>query len=445
MSEFPFLPLHPLCTLFPAMDGETFAAFLQDIADNGLREPIVTLDGQVLDGRNRQAACAELGLVPDGMVTEYDGVDALAFVLSKNLARRHLSESQRAAIAAQLVNWEKGVNQHTSGPANLQTRQAARALSISERAVAACRSIRKHGAPALFDAIRDGRVTVHTADALKTLPDPDVQRLLKAGDRAVLETAKALRTEKMAASRAGRLSLMAAISAKGLERARPGALPAKAFAVGYADVPWEQANVWDHETGNDRAYPYPTLPLDEIKALCAGDASPFTDDAVLFFWRTGNRQRPALEVVEAWGFEVVTEIMWNKVHRGTGRWVIDCHEVLMICKRGDPPCPLPGTQPLSVYTEPKTEHSAKPHRFREIIDTMFPSLPKLELFGRGVAPDGWTFWGFEAEGEGEGGRTEAAGDNSPAAGRKPDRAPAPVRRPGRSAAVRDGDSVRPRP
>lgn len=43
------------------MDKETFKAFVQDIADSGLRDPIITLEGQVLDGRNRQAACAELG------------------------------------------------------------------------------------------------------------------------------------------------------------------------------------------------------------------------------------------------------------------------------------------------------------------------------------------------------------------------------------------------
>jgi N6-adenosine-specific RNA methylase IME4 len=396
VKGYPLLPLHPLCTLFPPMDAETFKAFVQDVADNGLREPIVTLDGQVLDGRNRQAACAELGLVAD--LVEYDGDDPLAFVLSKNLARRHLSESQRAMVAAQLVNWEKGVNQHSAGSANLQTRQAARALSISERAVAAARAIRRDGAASLIDAIRDGRVTVHAGDALKSLPDADVQRLLKAGDRAVLDTAKALRTEKMRGSRENRLSLMSAISAKGIERAAPGSMPKRAFGVVYADVPWQQLGDWSEETGKDKAYPYPTMPLDEICALCAGDASPALDDAVLFFWRTANRGPHALKVIEAWGFEFVTEMMWDKVDRGTGRWVIDQHEVLVIAKRGNVPCPLPGEQFLSVHREKKTGHSAKPEHFRHVIDTLFPGLPKLELFGRGDAPDGWTFWGFEAGG-----------------------------------------------
>jgi N6-adenosine-specific RNA methylase IME4 len=402
-GEFPALPLHPLCTLFPPMDGETFAAFVQDIADNGLREPVVTLGGHVLDGRNRQAALAELGLDPEGMYVEFDGDDPLAFVLSKNLSRRHLSVSQRAAIAAQLVSWERGMNQHTAktdgGSANLQTRQAARALSISERAVAAMRAIRREGAASLVDAIRDGHVTLHQGDALKQLPDPEVRRILKAGDRAVMETAKALRTEKRKASRENRLSLMSAISERGLEHAAPGTLPKRAFGVIYADVPWEQLGDWSDETGKDRAYPYPTMPLEDIKALCAGDESPALDDAVLYFWRTANRMRPALEVIEAWGFEAITEIVWDKKDIGMGRWVRDRHEVLVIAKRGAPPCPLPGTQIDSVQTEKKGGHSAKPDFARAMIDAQFPGLPKLELFGRGCPPQGWTFWGFEAAGE----------------------------------------------
>jgi N6-adenosine-specific RNA methylase IME4 len=307
-------------------------------------------------------------------------------------------------VAAQLVTWEKGMNQHTAskgdgqgeGSANLQTRQAARALSISERAVAAMRAIRREGSASLVDAIRDGRVNLHQGEALKMLPDTEVQRLLKAGDRAVMETAKALRTEKMKAARENRLSLMSAISAKGIERAAPGTLPKRAFGVIYADVPWEQLGDWSDETGKDRAYPYPTMPLDDIKALCAGDESPALDDAVLYFWRTANRLRPALEVIEAWGFEAITEIVWDKVDIGMGRWVRDRHEVLVIAKRGAPPCPLPGTQIDSVQTEKKTWHSAKPDFARAMIDVQFPGVAKLELFGRGDAPDGWTFWGFEA-------------------------------------------------
>lgn len=397
-----YLPLHPLAELFPPIQGADFDALVDDIAAQGQREPIVTLDGHVLDGRNRQAACERLGLVPD--YAPYEGDDPLGFVLSCNLHRRHLTESQRAMVAASLVTIERGMNQHTmkrgaEGSANLQTREAARRLSISERAVAAARAIRKAGSPALIDAIRDGHVSVHAGEALKELPDPEVQRLLKAGDRAVLDAAKHLRTERMAKARASRVSLLAAIAERGGGKAGEGGLEGRRFPVWYADPPWEQTGDWSDETGKDRAYPYPTLPLDDICRLTGEiTAKHATDAAVLFLWRTANRAPEGLRVMEAMGFSFVTEMVWDKVSPGTGRWVRDRHEVLMIGKRGDFPCFLPGTQPPSLHAEPKGRHSAKPAHFRDMIGALFPDLPKIELFARGDAPDGWTFHGFEAGG-----------------------------------------------
>lgn len=190
-SLYPALPLHPLCTLFPPMDRETFAAFVQDVADNGLRDPIVTLGGHVLDGRNRQAACAELGLVAD--LVEYDGDDPLAFVLSKNLARRHLDASQRAMVAARLVTWQKGMNQHSATPANLPVSKASRIMNVSERAVASARAIREYGSQALIDAISGGSISVHAGEARVDMEDRDVRLLIAAGERAVLKQAKILR------------------------------------------------------------------------------------------------------------------------------------------------------------------------------------------------------------------------------------------------------------
>jgi len=174
------------------------------------------------------------------------------------------------------------------------------------------------------------------------------------------------------------------------------ALPRAAFAVLYADVPWPQLDVWSEETGNDRAYPYPTMELDAIKALCAGENSPATKDAVLFFWTTANRLDVAVDVIRAWGFCFKASMVWDKVHQGTGRWVRDRHEVLMIATRGDIPAPLPGTQPQSLFAEPKGAHSAKPDCVRQMINTQFPGLTKLELFARGPA-EGWSVWGNEAE------------------------------------------------
>lgn len=99
------LELHPLCTLFPRMSDVDFSALKEDIRANGQDEPITLHDGMILDGGHRYRACIEVGLEPK--VVKYNGLDPVAYVLTKNLLRRHLSTGQRAAIVALAADWGK--------------------------------------------------------------------------------------------------------------------------------------------------------------------------------------------------------------------------------------------------------------------------------------------------------------------------------------------------
>jgi len=97
--------LHPLCTLFPRVDGAEFDALVADVKANGLRQPIVLHDGMILDGGNRYRACVEAGVKPS--FVKFDGDNLVSFVLSANLHRRHLSTGQQAAIVASAQDWAK--------------------------------------------------------------------------------------------------------------------------------------------------------------------------------------------------------------------------------------------------------------------------------------------------------------------------------------------------
>lgn len=97
--------LHPLCTLFPRLAGAEFESLKADIAKNGLRQPIVLLDGMILDGGNRYRACLETGVEP--AFSEFDAGNVATFVLSANLHRRHLTPGQQAAIVASVQSWSE--------------------------------------------------------------------------------------------------------------------------------------------------------------------------------------------------------------------------------------------------------------------------------------------------------------------------------------------------
>ena len=71
------------------------------------------------------------------------------------------------------------------------------------------------------------------------------------------------------------------------------------------------------------------------------------------------------------------------------------HEHLLIATRGEIPAPEPSTRQRSVYAEAYSGHSRKPEYFSRMIEAMYPTLPKIELFSRGQRP-GWAMWGNQS-------------------------------------------------
>src|SRR5262249_9146575 len=91
---------HPYADLFPMMTADELDALAADIQANGLRQPIVLYQKQVLDGRNRLLACSRVGVEPTYVEHEGDDDSALALVISLNVQRRDLTPGQRAIVAA---------------------------------------------------------------------------------------------------------------------------------------------------------------------------------------------------------------------------------------------------------------------------------------------------------------------------------------------------------
>jgi hypothetical protein len=90
--------------LFPLMEAAEFDALVADIRQNGLRQPIAIYEDQILDGRKCERACRTLGIQP-GYRPGPSGnhAEALAYVISANSHRRHLTATQRRDLIAKLV------------------------------------------------------------------------------------------------------------------------------------------------------------------------------------------------------------------------------------------------------------------------------------------------------------------------------------------------------
>jgi ParB-like chromosome segregation protein Spo0J len=97
------LECHPLAKIFPLTIGDEFKDLAADIKKNGLHEPITTYQGKILDGRNRYRACFNAKVEPRFETFAGDDAAAAAFVISKNICRRHLTAKRRRELIAKLI------------------------------------------------------------------------------------------------------------------------------------------------------------------------------------------------------------------------------------------------------------------------------------------------------------------------------------------------------
>jgi hypothetical protein len=168
--------VHPAAAVWPMMTDDELDALAQDIAESGLLHPIVlTPDGQLLDGRNRLAAC-ELARVKPTFTT-YDD-DPAAYVLSANEYRRHMTKGQRAMAAwMTAATRPEGVNNsHLARTVDVDRAQVVWARTVAEHTPAAVPNVISGATPlkAAYDAAVKARNAADSeASRLTNLP-PDL-------------------------------------------------------------------------------------------------------------------------------------------------------------------------------------------------------------------------------------------------------------------------------
>jgi N6-adenosine-specific RNA methylase IME4 len=352
--------------LLPPLPAAELRALVEDVRVRGIAVPLeVTAVGIVVDGHLRLRAARELGLeaVPVRVV---DPADPFEHMLALALLRRHLSVSQKAALAVERADYLADRDRATERKrANLKNQagrvdvadlphrgrtrdQAAKWAGISARTIQKAATV-KTADPALFEQIKAGRVKA---------------------DQAARRVHQAARDANLP---------------------KTSVLPRGVFDVIYADPPWRLPGKADSSRAVENHYP--TMPLNEICALKV----PAAKDALLYLWSVPTMPAAGLQVMEAWGFEFVDQAVWVKNQFGQGQYVRHQHELLLIGRRGSFPPPPTNRRFASVITAPRGRHSEKPALVYELLEQAHPRARKLELFAR-QARKGWQAWGNQAPG-----------------------------------------------
>ncbi len=188
-------PFHEAASIFPLMEGEALEALAEDIRQNELQLPIELLDGQVIDGRNRYKACLLAGIDPEEHMIDVETDDPVAYVLSMNLHRRHLTVSQAAMCAqrarkmyddAAKKRQREAGKQHGKGQSKLMDNcpqanedddppstardQVGKAFGVSGGSVDRAQRVVEKGIPEIAAAVEAGNLTVYAGQKIAANP-----------------------------------------------------------------------------------------------------------------------------------------------------------------------------------------------------------------------------------------------------------------------------------
>ena len=162
--------VHPIANIFPMMSVDEFEGLKADINENGMHEPLLFWNDQLIDGRNRLKACIELGKQSHIESCELEpDTDPVPWVLSNNLHRRHLTASQRAIVAAEIASLTRGGDRKSE---NIKVQictsidAAAKTLNVSPRSVKSAKKVLASGDETVIAAVKTGEMKVSAAAEL---------------------------------------------------------------------------------------------------------------------------------------------------------------------------------------------------------------------------------------------------------------------------------------
>jgi len=363
---------HELSKIIPSMSEEEYRNLKEDIKQNGLINPIVLYEEKIIDGRHRFHACKELKI--EIKTEEYKGKQPLTYIISQNIKRRHLTPSQLATIAVELLpELEKEAKERlvtsTGGKYPRPTTKlsqvdqgesrehASKLLGVGTSYISEAKALKEENKP-LFDEVREGKKSI--PEAKREIRKANYrERIIKVEEDKIL-------------------------------------VPDKKYRCIVIDPPWPTKFITRTKRPDQFGIAYPTMSLEDIKNHPLGKDSSIEKlaykDCHLYLWTTHSFLPYCFEIVKAWGFEYKCLMTWIKnVGMTPMSWMYSTEHVLF-CTKGNLPLLRRGMR--LDFAAKVREHSRKPDEFYELVKKASPE-PRIDIFSR-EKRDGFDSWGKES-------------------------------------------------
>jgi N6-adenosine-specific RNA methylase IME4 len=361
--------------LIPALSAEEYAQLEANILNEGIREPIITWNGYIIDGHNRYDIATRFDLEYKTTSKHFESeIDVKIWMATNQLGRRNLSDYVKGELMAEIEKLEK-----EKGKRNISANKGGTTtLSVIDKEAHNTREIiRKKlgwssGKKAQFDVVK------------KKAPE-EVKEKLRNNELTIHAAYKEIKKEEKKEQRIEEIN-------KQLIEIETGNMPELEglFDVISVDPPWnyegENKKVTSFDSvGRRVANPYPEMTTEEIKKI----ELPLKKDSIVFLWTTHKFLPDAFEILKEWNLEYKATLVWNKEKMGMGAWFRMQCEFCLLGIQGKPY--FENTKYRDILTEARREHSRKPDCFFSMIEEITLGR-RLEYFSR-EKRNGWEVFG----------------------------------------------------
>ena len=375
--------------LIPPLSADEFSQLEANILRDGIRDPLVVWPGRgiIVDGHNRYSIAQKHGLTFTTKEMQFsDRDDVKIWIVKNQFGRRNLSAYDRSLLALKLKpviaakakerQTEYHGNQYESG-LNQTFGEVQNEISQESKPTAKERTTNAQIAKAA--GVSDE--TIRKVEKIEAQATPEIKAALKSGDMSINA---AYNKVKQAERKKDIQRQVDEIEQRAIEK------PDGLFDVIVIDPPWGYVRQAGHGSfdsdGRRCTNPYPEMTQAELKAI----ELPAAENCVLCVWTTQQFIWDAKDLIDAWGFKYRFMFVWNKQQMGMGNVVRMQCEFCLVGLKGKPV--FKDVHDVRDFIdEPRREHSRKPEKFYEVIDSICAGR-KLDYFGR-TQREGWTIYG----------------------------------------------------
>jgi N6-adenosine-specific RNA methylase IME4 len=378
--------LQELESLIPPLSNEEFKQLERNILEEGIREPLITWNGILIDGHNRYRIAQEHDINYETLEKEFEDLNAVKiWMVNNQLGRRNLQDFVRGELFSIIeeILKQKGNDEKAKAGGDKKS-----LLSIIDKSDIKTTEERHNTQKIVAEKLGWSTGKKAMFDIVKTKAPEEVKEKLRTGEVSINQAYKEIKKEEKIIERKQDIK-------KQLQDIESGKLPELwgKYEVVAIDPPWAyeekgglSSNDFNPQTTRGTTT-YPTMKVNQIKEIDL----PLTDNSVVFLWTTHAFLKDAFDILEHWNLKYKATLVWDKEKMGMGRTIrLQC-EFCLIAFKGNPI--FNGSSERDIIRESRREHSRKPDAFYQYVERSTIGR-KLEYFSREKRTN-WEIYGNE--------------------------------------------------